>query len=96
MGYTKDFGRLCCRRGLLSLALGLLSVSGFIGSCDDRLIALTRYFEPCGTVFGNCLPGEFETRRADVGDFCIDPACTVPGQCPDQGQPLGTITDICP
>jgi hypothetical protein len=68
---------------------------GFIESCNDTLIGITRYVEPCGTIFANCFPGDFEVRRADVGDWCVDPACTVPGQC-GGGQPLGTITDVCP
>ena len=68
---------------------------GFLQSCDDRLIQLTRFIEPCGTIFTNCVPGGFEVNRADIGDFCVDPACTIPGQC-EPGQALGTITDICP
>ena len=68
---------------------------GFIDSCDDRLIELTRFVDPCGTVLANCAPGDFEVNAAEVGDFCVDPACTVPGQC-TLDQPLGTITDLCP
>jgi len=68
---------------------------GFLESCDDRLINITRYVDPCGTFLANCTPGSFETNAAEVGDYCIDPTCTVPGQCGPQ-QPLGTITDICP
>ena len=84
------------RAGWIALiASGALSF-GFMGSCDDRLVELTRYVDPCGTVLGNCEPGYFEVSQADVGDYCVDPACTVPGQCPDYGQPLGTITDLCP
>lgn len=71
-------------------------IIGFLQSCDDRLIGLTRFIDPCGTVLGNCAPGDLETNRADVGDFCVDPACTVPGQCGTGQQALGTITDICP
>lgn len=69
---------------------------GLIESCDDRLVAISRFVDPCGTFLANCAPGDFEVRAADVGDFCVDPACTVPGQCPGQGQPLGTIVNICP
>ena len=68
---------------------------GFIESCDDRLVAVTRYFDPCGTILANCAPGDFEVNRAEVGDYCVDPACTVPGACNDL-QPLGTITNVCP
>ncbi len=68
---------------------------GFIDSCDDRLLAISRYVDPCGTLIGNCFPGDLETNAAEVGDFCVDPACTVPGQC-GGGQALGTITDVCP
>ncbi len=70
-------------------------IIGFLQTCDDRLIGLTRFIDPCATIFANCAPGDFEVNRADVGDFCVDPACTVPGQC-GPGQALGTITDICP
>lgn len=68
---------------------------GFLDSCDETLINITRYVDPCGTVFANCAPGDFEVNNAEVGDYCVDPACTVPGGC-DDNQPLGTITDICP
>jgi hypothetical protein len=68
---------------------------GFFESCDNRAANITSYVDPCGTVLGNCTPGSFQVNAADVGDYCIDPACTVPGQC-GGGQPLGTITRICP
>jgi len=72
-----------------------VALPGFLDSCDNRLIGVTRYFDPCGTILANCAPGDFEVNRAAVGDYCIDPACTVPGACNDD-QPLGTITDVCP
>ena len=68
---------------------------GAVSSCDDRLVALTTYVEPCGTVLGNCTPGSFQANNADPGDWCVDPACTVPGAC-DDNPPLGTIRNICP
>ena len=68
---------------------------GWIESCDDRLLQITQYVDPCGTVLANCNPGDFQVWAADVGDYTIDPSCTVPGQCSDQ-QPLGTITDLGP
>lgn len=91
-------GRTDLRRrlkGFVGLILGGVFIFGFIESCDDRLIALTRFVDPCGTFLANCNPGDFVVSRAQVGDFCIDPACTVPGQCGPE-QPLGTITNICP
>ena len=78
-----------------ALVLGAVFQFGFVETCNDRLVGLTRYIDPCGTILANCSPGDFEARAAAVGDFCVDPACTVPGQC-GGGQPLGTITDICP
>lgn len=74
---------------------GGAALPGFIESCDNRLIGLTRYFDPCGTILANCAPGDFVVNRAQVGDFCVDPACTVPGACNDD-QPLGTLTNVCP
>jgi len=71
------------------------AVPGFVDSCDDRLASITRFVDPCGTIFANCAPGDFEVNAADVGDYCVDPACTVPGAC-GGGQPLGTITNVCP
>jgi len=68
---------------------------GFLGNCDDLLVSVTQYVDPCGTILANCQPGDFATNAASVGDFCIDPSCTVPGAC-GNGQALGTITDICP
>ncbi len=85
------------RARLAAALVGTLSIvgAGFINSCDNRLIGLTQYFDPCGTVFANCQPGDFQTNRAAVGDYCVDPTCTVPGGC-NNGQALGTITDLCP
>lgn len=85
------------QRRLAAGMLGTVSIigAGFINSCDDRLIGLTQYVELCGTVFANCAPGDFQTNRANIGDYCVDPSCTVPGGCAN-GQPLGTITDVCP
>ncbi len=83
------------RKTLAALVAGCLLQAGFIQACDDRLTALTRFVDPCGTILANCNPGDFQVNAADVGDFCVDPACTVPGQCGNQPV-LGTITDICP
>lgn len=82
-------------RRLAGLILGGVFILGFLETCDNRLVQFTRYVEPCGTFLANCQPGDFEVNRAEVGDFCVDPACTVPGACGDY-QPLGTITDLCP
>jgi len=71
-------------------------IVSFLEGCDERLIGLTAYVDPCGTFLANCAPGDFQTNNAEVGDYCIDPACTVPGQCGTGLQPLGTITNICP
>ena len=92
------FQRTNVRRRLFKVATLVLSGASLVGllqSCDDRLIGLTQFFDPCATFLANCNPGDFQVRRADVGDYCIDPACSVPGQC-DNIQPLGTITDVCP
>ena len=78
------------------LAMGTVAQFGFVDSCDDRLINATRYLDPCGTFLANCAPGSFLANAAELGDYCVDPSCTVPGACPDNGQPLGTIRDICP
>lgn len=83
------------RMAAAAMVMGSVFQLGFLESCDDTLVSLTRQFEPCGTIFANCNPGDFEVNRAPIGDFCVDPACTVPGQC-GGGQPIGTITDICP
>ena len=82
-------------RRLAGVILGGVFILGFLETCDNRLVQFTRYVDPCGTFLANCQPGDFEVNRAEVGDFCIDPACTVPGACGDD-QPLGTITDLCP
>lgn len=83
------------RTSLAVLLLGGVFQLGLLESCNDRLVQVTRFVEPCGTFLANCTPGSFEVNAADIGDFCIDPTCTVPGGC-DNGQPLGTILDICP
>lgn len=89
--------KLSLRRGVVAaLFAGALFQLGFIETCDDRLASLTRFVEPCGTLLGNCNPGDFQVNAADVGDYCIDPACTIPGQCGNAGPVLGTVTDLCP
>ena len=87
--YARRFTRIA------TLLASGAAVPSFVESCDDRLTNLTRYIDPCGSIFANCAPGDFEVNAADVGDYCVDPACTVPGACSNQ-QPLGTITDVCP
>ena len=88
------------RSAMAAVAAGMLFQWNFIGSCDDRMATLTRYFDPCGTILANCQPGDFQLNRADVADYCVDPSCTVPGQCQDQNglavPPLGLNTDLCP
>ncbi|MGB2987206.1 MAG: hypothetical protein WBE26_15155 [Phycisphaerae bacterium] len=81
-------------KALAGLILGGIFMLGFLGECDDRLVKMTRYVDPCGTLL-NCTPGTFEVNAAEIGDYCIDPTCTVPGQC-GEGQALGTMTDLCP
>ncbi len=77
------------------LVTGSLMQFSFEG-CNDMLTNLTRYVDPCATFLANCAPGSFETNAADIGDYCVDPACTVPGGCGQLGPPLGTITQVCP
>ena len=68
------------RRQVLGAVLGGgLMFGGFVGTCDDRLIGLTRFFDPCGTVLANCLPGELTAQQADTGDPCF--LCSSPGTC---------------
>lgn len=78
---------------LISSAMFVLSL---LGSCDDRLLAIVPFVDPCGTVFANCTPGQFQILNAEIGDSCIDPECTIPGMCDTGTQPLGTIRVICP
>lgn len=82
-------------RASVAAALAGGFMLGFLGSCDDRFVAFTRFVDPCRTILANCLPGSFEVNAAEIGDFCVDPTCTVPGGC-GLGQALGTITDVCP
>jgi len=81
---------------LAAMVIGTAFQFGFLESCDDRFIEFTRFFDPCGTFLANCTPGSFEANRAPINDPCVDPACIVPGMCPDQGQPLGTVRELCP
>ncbi len=75
-----------------ALTFALLSFS----SCDDKLLSLAEFVDPCGTILANCEPGDLQINAAAVGDYCVDPACTVPGQCEGDYVPLGTITELCP
>jgi len=89
--------RAVWRRRIVGLGLaGACFQFGLLGSLDDKFIGCTRYFDPCGTIFANCQPGDFITNAADVGDYCIDPTCTVPGGCGNEGPALGTVTELCP
>lgn len=92
---TDKQNRRMQRRWIATFFLGSVFQLGFLESCNDRLVEATRIFDPCGTILANCTPGSFETNNADVGDFCVDPTCTIPGMC-DPNPPLGTIRDICP
>lgn len=82
--------------GLGVLLLGALFQLGFVNSCDDRFVQLTRFFDPCGTFLANCTPGSFQANAANIGDFCVDPSCTIPGGCGNTVPPLGTQRDLCP
>lgn len=82
---------------LAAVVLGSVFQLGVLESCNDALVTTSRYFDPCGTIFSNCNPGDVEVWASDVGDYFVDPACTVPGQCGDGDyQPLGTIIDLRP
>ncbi|MFQ5592482.1 MAG: hypothetical protein ACE5HE_15095 [Phycisphaerae bacterium] len=80
----------------VGLLIGALLQLGLIQSCDDRLIGLTRIFDPCGTILGNCQPGDFEANAARIPDRCVDPGCVIPGACDavTQAPPLGTQRDV--
>ncbi len=86
--------------GTAVLVAGTALQFGFVSGCNDRLLGLVDYVDPCLTILGNCLPGSFQAINAAIGDFCIDPTCTVPGGCgdvaTDDGPPLGTQRDLCP
>jgi len=70
----------------------------FVNGCNDRLLSLTNFIDPCGTILANCAPGDFQVQNSFVGDYCLDPTCTVPGQCDEDGDgpPLGTQIELCP
>ncbi len=82
------------KAAMAALVLGALWQLGFVQSCDDRLIGLTRFVEPCGTFLANCQPGDFLINRSEFGASC-DPTCVVPGQCGEQA-PLSVIRELCP
>lgn len=92
---VRKLGDRSWRTSMAILLLGGVFQLGFLDSCNDRLVEVTRFIEPCGTFLANCTPGSFQANAAEIGDFCVDPTCTVPGGC-GPGQPLGTIRDICP
>jgi hypothetical protein len=96
MNAFKNVTRSAVRNFALLTCGTAFSILGFIGSCDQRFITATQYVDPCGTILANCTPGSFQVNNADVADYCVDPACTIPGQCGNDGPVLGTITRICP
>lgn len=97
-------GRVARRSWMSRIGAFLASsvlITGFLESCDDRLLQVATFVDPCGTFLSNCQPGELQARAADFGDYCVDPSCVIPGACETQTnvevtQPIGTITDICP
>ena len=78
------------RKVLGALLGGGVVFGGFVESCDDRLIQVTRFFDPCGTILANCVPGQLAAQRADTGDPCF--LCPIPGTC-DNDQPFLNICD---
>ncbi|MHC5110580.1 MAG: hypothetical protein ACYTHJ_11975 [Planctomycetota bacterium] len=72
---------------------------GFLNSCNNRLTNFAFTVDPCGTFLANCNPGDFQARNTAIGDPCIDPTCTIPGQCGGAGddpvEPLGTQFRLC-
>jgi hypothetical protein len=93
------FGKAYRRRHLrtaVAFLIGGCFTLGLIESCDDRLLTVTEWVDPCGTIFANCEPGDFQVNAAGAPAYCLDPACTVPGQCGNEGNLLGLTADICP
>ena len=82
--------------GLAVLLVGALFQFGWLGMCNNPMLEATRFVDPCGTILGNCEPGDFQVYTAEIGDYCIDPACTIPGGCDNEDPPLGTVFDLCP
>jgi len=82
--------------GVAALVTGAVFQLGLVESCNDTLLNLTDYVDPCGTFLANCAPGDFAVFNSQPGNFCVDPACTLPGQCDNEGHPLGTQFDLCP
>ena len=82
--------------GAATLVTSTAFVHGYLDSCNDRIVEVTRFVDPCGTFLANCNPGDFQVNAADIGDYCIDPACTIPGGCGNAGPALGTVTQLCP
>ena len=84
--------------GMMTIAFvaGTAFQFGFLEGCNDRLLGLTNFVDPCDTFLANCNPGDFQSIRADIGDFCVDPTCTVPGACDPDTPALGTQRDLCP
>ena len=78
------------RRRIAGVLLGGGMSLGFVESCDDRLIQVTRFFDPCGTILANCLPGQLAAQQAPTGDSCF--LCSRPGTC-DGDQPFLNICD---
>lgn len=91
------FGKANMRRRLrtgVCFLLGGVFTLGLIESCDDRMLTVTEFVDPCGTIFANCEPGYFQLRAAGAPSYDLDPSCTVPGQCGND--PLGLIVDLGP
>ena len=80
--------------GVALLGTGTVVQFGFLEGCDSRLLSLTQFVDPCGTIL-NCAPGSFQAARAELNDPCFDPTCTIPGGCDNDGPALGSTRDLC-
>ncbi|MGB0715578.1 MAG: hypothetical protein ACPGXK_06860 [Phycisphaerae bacterium] len=83
---------------MAALCTGTVFQFGFLEGCNDRLFYLSQFVDPCGTFLANCNPGDFQARNTTIGDPCVDPTCTIPGQCGDlenPDEPLGTQFRLC-
>ncbi|MBI4579778.1 MAG: hypothetical protein HY718_08755 [Planctomycetes bacterium] len=70
-------------------------------SCAGLGEVAVRNVNPCGTVF-NCSPVEYDLLTTDYPDWNVDPTCTIPGQCSENGtwpllgNPFGTDVNAGP
>jgi hypothetical protein len=69
-------------------AVAAIAVGGVVLAVFPSCQTVLTTFNPCGTIFAWCEPGDVYTLFSEaVPDYYLDPTCTIPFQC-DLTEPI--------